>query len=233
MRPAAHIDERFASLRALGALNSMRHMKHVLHRLLRYLAVEHGLLGSLWLRFGRPSNHDHALYLGRWGGLHAVGQNTTITRGAVFTDPAYVRIGSNCGISEATFIGHDGSIRVLNNAYGVRLDAVGKIDVRDNSFIGYGAIIMPGVTIGPNSIVGAGAVVTKDVPPNTVVGAATTRVLMSTEELVQRKLDKTRNYPWYPLIAQREGDFDPVLEPELLRQRVATFYGAEAAVAAR
>jgi acetyltransferase-like isoleucine patch superfamily enzyme len=215
-----------------GALTSILHMRFI-RRLLRYLALEHGRLGSLWLRFGKPSNHEHAHYLGRWGGLYSVGVNTTITKGAVFTDPSYVRIGNNCGISEATFIGHDGSIRVLNNAYNVRLDAVGKIDVRDNSFIGYGAIIMPGVTIGPNSVVGAGAVVTKDVPPNTVVGAGSTRVLMSTEELVQRKLDKARAYPWYPIIEQREGDFDPVLEPELLRQRVASFYGPEAAVPAR
>lgn len=205
----------------------------ILRRLLRNLAVEHGWLGPLWLRFGKPTNHDHAIYLGRWGGLYSVGENTTITKGAVFTDPSYVRIGNNCGISEAVFIGHDGSIRVLNNAYGVRLDAVGKIDVRDNSFIGYGAIIMPGVTIGPNSVVGAGAVVTKDVPPNTVVGASSTRTLMSTEELVQRKLDKTRNYPWYALIEQREGDFDPRLEPELRRQRVASFYGSDTAVATR
>jgi acetyltransferase-like isoleucine patch superfamily enzyme len=206
-------------------------MKKVLRRLLRHLALEHGWLGALWLRIGRPSNHDRARYLGRWGGLHAVGTNTTISKGAVFTDPSYVRIGNNCGISQATFIGHDGSIRVLNNAYGVRLDAVGKIDVRDNSFIGYGAIIMPGVTIGPNSVVGAGAVVTKDVPPHTVVGAGSTRVLMSTEELVQRKLSKARSYPWYPLIEQREGDFDPLLEPELLRQRVASFFDTGAVVA--
>ena len=208
-------------------------MMKILRRLLRYLALEHGRLGRLWLRFGKPSNHDNALYLGRWGGLHSVGRNTTITKGAVFTDPSYVRIGHNCGISEATFIGHDGSIRVLNNAYGVRLDAVGKIDVRDNSFIGYGAIIMPGVTIGPNSVVGAGAVITKDVPPNTVVGAGPTRTLMSTEELVQRKLSRARSYPWYPLIEQRVGDFDPRLEPELLRQRVASFYGPDAALPAR
>ncbi|WOB10269.1 acyltransferase [Piscinibacter gummiphilus] len=208
-------------------------MIKILRRVLRHLALEHGLLAGLWLRFGKPSNHDNALYLGRWGGLHSVGRNTTITKGAVFTDPSYVRIGHNCGISEATFIGHDGSIRVLNNAYGVRLDAVGKIDVRDNSFIGYGAIIMPGVTIGPNSVVGAGAVVTKDVPPNTVVGAGPTRTLMSTEELVQRKLTKARSYPWYPLIEQRVGDFDPRLEPELLRQRVASFYGPDAALPVR
>jgi acetyltransferase-like isoleucine patch superfamily enzyme len=203
----------------------------LLRRLLQYLAHEHGRLVPLWLRVCNPSNHEYAKYLRRWGGLYSVGENTTITKGAVFTDPGYVRIGSNCGISVATFIGHDGSIRVLNNAYGVRLDAVGKIDIRDNSFIGYGAIVMPGVTIGPNSVVGAGTVVTKDVPPNTVIGVASTRRLMSTDELVERKLTRARSYPWYPLIEQRVGDFDPVMEPELLRQRIATFYAAEPAIA--
>lgn len=202
-----------------------------LQRLLQYFAHEHGRFASVWFRVCRPSNHEYARYLRRWGGFHAIGENTTITRGAVFTDPSYVRIGSNCGISVATFIGHDGSIRVLNNAYGVRLDAVGKIDIRDNSFIGYGAIIMPGVTIGPNSVVGAGTVVTKDVPPNTVVGVASTRRLMSTDELVERKLTRARTYPWYPLIEQRVGDYDAALEPELLRQRVAAFYAPEPSVA--
>jgi acetyltransferase-like isoleucine patch superfamily enzyme len=205
-------------------------MKYV-RRLLRYFAHEHGRFESLWLRLCKPNNHEYAKYLRRWGGLFAVGENTTITRGAVFTDPGYVRIGSNCGISVATFIGHDGSIRVLNNSYGVRLDAVGKIDVRDNSFIGYGAIIMPGVTIGPNSVVGAGTVVTKDVPPNTVIGVASTRRLMSTDELVERKLKRARTYPWYPLIEQRVGDFDAALEPELLRQRIASFYSGDLTVA--
>jgi acetyltransferase-like isoleucine patch superfamily enzyme len=203
----------------------------LVRRLLRYLALEHGRATSLWLRLCRPSNHEHAAYLRRWGGFHAIGENVTITVGAVFTDPAYVRIGSNVGISVATFIGHDGSIRVLNNAYGVKLDAVGKIDVRDNSFIGHGAIIMPGVTIGPNSVVGAGAVVTRDVPPNTVVASPLAQPIMSTEELVQRKLERARAYPWYPLIEQRDGDFDPQMEPELRRQRVAAFFADEAGAA--
>ena len=43
------------------------------------------------------------------------------------------------------------------------LDNVGKIDIRDNVYIGYGAIILPGVTIGPNAIVSAGSVVRSNV----------------------------------------------------------------------
>ena len=45
----------------------------------------------------------------------------------------------------------------------------GKIRIEDDAWIGAGAIILPNVTIGRGAVVGAGAVVTKDVPPYTVV----------------------------------------------------------------
>ena len=54
-----------------------------------------------------------------------------------------------------------------------------NVDVKicNNVWIGAGAIIMPGITVGENSVVGAGSVVTKDVPPNTVVVGNPARVL--------------------------------------------------------
>jgi len=48
-------------------------------------------------------------------------------------------------------------------------DKEGKILIQDDAWIGAGAIILPNVTIGRGVVVGAGAVVTKDVPPYTVV----------------------------------------------------------------
>ena len=51
--------------------------------------------------------------------------------------------------------------------------------IQKNVWIGAGATILPGVTVGENSIVAAGAVVSKDVPPNTVVGGVPGRVLKS------------------------------------------------------
>jgi len=44
------------------------------------------------------------------------------------------------------------------------------VHIGRNAWIGVGAIILPGVTIGENAVVAAGAVVTKDVAPNTIVG---------------------------------------------------------------
>lgn len=49
------------------------------------------------------------------------------------------------------------------------------ITIKEGSFIGTGAIILPGVTIGERAIVGAGAVVTKDVPPDTTVAGIPAR----------------------------------------------------------
>jgi acetyltransferase-like isoleucine patch superfamily enzyme len=79
-----------------------------------------------------------------------------------FTDPDYVRIGNNVRFSTCCVLGHCGIVIMLNRAFGVKLDSVGKTEFRDNVFIGYGAIIMPGLTIGPNAVIAAGAVVTRD-----------------------------------------------------------------------
>ena len=58
-----------------------------------------------------------------------------------------------------------------------KLEAAAPIVIEDNVWIGGGAIILPGVTVGENSVVGAGAVVTRDVPPNTVVAGNPAKTL--------------------------------------------------------
>ena len=48
-------------------------------------------------------------------------------------------------------------------------EEVRPVVVEDNVWVGYGSVIMPGVTIGKNSVVAVGSVVTSDIPPNTMV----------------------------------------------------------------
>ncbi|WP_369855133.1 DapH/DapD/GlmU-related protein [Candidatus Thalassolituus haligoni] len=55
--------------------------------------------------------------------------------------------------------------------------------VKENSFIGAGSILLPGVTVGPQSIVAAGSVVTKDVPPNSIVAGNPAKVIREGVEL--------------------------------------------------
>lgn len=200
-------------------------MWNLLKNRLRRHSLRTGKLKSLYLKICTPEGLEFAVFMKRHGGLHSVGEDVFINIGANITDPAYVRIGNNCTLSDCTLLGHDGVIRILNNAYGKKLDSVGRIDIRDNCFIGHGAIVMPGITIGPNSIVSAGSVVTKDVPPGMIVGGVPGKVIGTTEDLVKRLQARTDGYPWRDLIVNRKGAFDPEIEPELLRMRVAYFYG--------
>ena len=49
--------------------------------------------------------------------------------------------------------------------------------IRKNAWIGANATILPGVTVGENAIVAAGAVVSKDVPANTIVGGVPAKII--------------------------------------------------------
>jgi acetyltransferase-like isoleucine patch superfamily enzyme len=111
---------------------------------------------------------------------------------AVFT-PLYINYGRNTKIGKNVFINFDcvfldlGGITIEDNVLiapkvsllseGHPVDpnyrqslVPGQIHIKKNAWIGAGATILPGVTIGENAVVAAGAVVSKDVPANTVVG---------------------------------------------------------------
>ena len=60
---------------------------------------------------------------------------------------------------------------------GATILSPGKVVIEENAWIGIGAIICPGVTIGRNAVVAAGAVVTKDVPDNVVVAGVPAKII--------------------------------------------------------
>lgn len=198
----------------------------LLKRVLRYYAFNKGkgIFKFAYLRFCRPDGMEYAEFLKRHGRFYSIGQNCRINLGANVTNPEYVRLGNNVSLSDCTLLGHDGVVAVLNTAYGVKLDSVGKIDIKDNVFIGHGAIVMPGVTIGPNSIVAAGAVVTKDVMEGDIVGGVPARPISKTDDLVLRLQEKTNLLPWSHIIEDRAGAFDPLVEAELVAMRAKFFF---------
>ena len=113
---------------------------------------------------------------------------------------------------------------MLEAAYGVPLDATGPVDIRDNVFIGHQAIVLPGVTIGPDAIVAAGAVVTSDVPPGSVVGGVPARVIARTEDVLARRREEAAALPWADKLRMRQTYFDPALEAQLVAARRAAFF---------
>jgi len=69
----------------------------------------------------------------------------------------------------------------------IRVQGIYKRDVKvgHNCWIGYGACILRGVTVGNNSVVGTNSVVTKDVPENAVIGGVPAKVLRMRDEPTQ------------------------------------------------
>ncbi|MBU0500872.1 MAG: acyltransferase [Gammaproteobacteria bacterium] len=192
--------------------------------LLRAYSFRTGRLVWLYIRLCRPQNDEFADFLRRHGGLHGIGENCRINPGVNITDPAYVHIGNNVTLSDCHLIGHDGVVGMLNLAYGMRLDSVGRILIKDHVFIGHGAILLPNVTIGPYAVVSAGAVVTKDVAPGDIVGGVPARPIGRTEELARRLQERTDPLPWSHIIRNRAGVYDPETEAELLALRVRYFF---------
>ncbi|HOY71194.1 MAG TPA: hypothetical protein PL131_10745 [Methylotenera sp.] len=158
------------------------------------------------------------------GQLHALGENCRINVHANITDPAYVSIGNNVTLSDCHLIGHDGVVGMLNAAYGMKLDSVGKIVIKNNVFVGHGAIVLPDVTIGNNVVVAAGAVVNKDVPDGVIVGGIPAKVIGKTEELAKKLEAQTALLPWADIINSRSSAFDPAVEAQLVSLRVKHFY---------
>ena len=125
-----------------------------------------------------------------------IGDNTKI--GAYVEIQKNAIVGQNCKISSHTFIcegvhiedyvfiGHN--VTFINDLYPRATTSEGKMQsdedwkviptfIKKGASIGSSATILAGVTIGENAIIGAGAVVTKDVPPSTIVAGNPAKVL--------------------------------------------------------
>lgn len=119
---------------------------------------------------------------------YRVGNKNRIFIRSLGSEPYLVRIGNHCTItSGVTFVTHDGGAWIFREEI-PSLNVYGKIEIKDNCFIGIKSIILPNVTIGPNSVVGAGSVVTKDVPANTVAAGAPAGVICSADEYKEKCL---------------------------------------------
>ena len=108
------------------------------------------------------------------------------------SEPYLISIGKHVEITKGVkFITHDGGLWVLRNESGYSdYDFFGPIYIGNNVFFGNDAIVLPGVTIGDNCIIGAGAIVTKDIPSNSVVAGIPARVIEKLDDYKKKTTKK-------------------------------------------
>jgi acetyltransferase-like isoleucine patch superfamily enzyme len=141
------------------------------------------------------------LRIGRWAwigdgskirvheGEVSIGAKTVMGQECTISAYQHVEIGRECIVADRVML-IDFDHGVVEVERPIRLQGIYKRDVRvgHNVWIGYGACILRGVTVGENSIVGTSTVVTRDVPENAVVGGSPARVI--------RMRDAPRSMRW-------------------------------------
>ncbi len=135
------------------------------------------------IELGRWSWVGHGSKLRAHEGLISIGAKTVLGQECTVSAFQHVSIGRECVIADRVMlIDFDHGMVEVDRP--VRLQGIYKRDVRvgNNVWIGYGACILRGVTVGDNAVIGTNAVVTRDVPPNAVVGGVPARVIRMRDE---------------------------------------------------
>jgi acetyltransferase-like isoleucine patch superfamily enzyme len=162
-------------------------------RLLRRVLARPGADGFATLR--RAYGLEADAILGQCG---SVGHSVRLRMPVVVYEPSSLEIGDQVDIGEFCVLRASGGLRIGNRVliaahavlttrghpeslprWGRTVDA--PIEVEDDVWIGAGAIVLPGVRVGYGAIVAAGAVVTADVPPMTIVGGVPAREIRKIE----------------------------------------------------
>lgn len=109
-----------------------------------------------------------------------------VTPGMFGSEPWLITLGSNVHIvSGCHFVNHDGGVLILRHRF-PKLEVTRRITVGDNVYIGINCTLLPGVTIGSNVVIGAGSVVTRDVPDNCVAAGVPARIVKSLDQYLEK-----------------------------------------------
>lgn len=107
------------------------------------------------------------------------------------TEPYLISFGNNVFItSGCTFLTHDGGTLILRSEV-PDLELTAPISVGNDVYFGIRVIVMPGVTIGSRVIIGAGSIVTKDIPDNSVAVGVPARVIKSVDEYLESAKERS------------------------------------------
>ena len=155
----------------------------------------------------------------RWAKLRRMGMG--IGRGVRLPGSTYIDA-SHCfliTIEDWSFFGPECMILAHDAQMDEFLDAgkIGRVVIRSHSHIGARTVILPGVEIGPRTIVGANSVVSRSLPPDTVCAGNPARVLRSLDEYLEWHRARLKTSPTFDYMSY---DFE-FLTPERRAELVA------------
>ena len=151
----------------------------------RLQAKRAAMLSELFAEVGE-SCYIESPYFANWGGHHVhLGSNVYANAGLKLVDDTHIYIGDNTMLGPNVVIataGHpiDPDLRREGLQYNM------PVHIGKNCWLGAGVIVMPGITIGDNAVIGAGSVVTRDIPANVVAVGNPCRVLRPVGERDRR-----------------------------------------------
>ena len=162
---------------------------------------------AFFWRYGAALRHEAH----KWGRLHeenrlerlkaslaACGEDITIREGVQIINPDQVRFGNHVGIGYNSILQGSGGITLEdftllgdNNLLATSSHPVEAVHfhnfwekpilIKENAWLGANVVVLPGVTIGENAVIGAGAVVREDIPPNSIAVGVPARVIRTFE----------------------------------------------------
>lgn len=171
------------------------------------------LLIKLWF-FMLPLQAQRSRFLKKHGILALCGENVFFQPRKLPADPKCIKLHNNVFVAaDVSFICHDVIFLMLRNMDSRQHHQhLGCIEVMDNCFLGQGSKLLSGVRVGPNAVVAAGSVVTRDVPPGTVVAGVPARPIGTFADLVEKQNRESESV-----------ETDDIMSPARIAQAWAAF----------
>ncbi len=153
------------------------------------------MLKEMFAEFGQGSYIEPPLHA-NWGGKHIyMGKNVYVNFNATFVDDANIYIGDNTMLGPNVVIATAG--HPINPELRERVTQYNaEVHIGKNVWLGAGVVVLPGVTIGDNSVIGAGSIVTKDIPANVVAVGNPCRVLRQIGEKDKKYYFRDKEIDW-------------------------------------
>ena len=150
------------------------------------------------------------------------GENVVLHTTEFGTEPYLISIHDNVHCAaNVRFITHDGSCYRIADYLNIshnEVDSIGSIELFENCFVGACSILMPGCSVGKNSVIAAGSVVTKKVPDGEIWGGVPAKFMMTLEDYSEKVIKKSKKYPWVNQ-QHKMSDID------LIKMRQTYFFG--------